>query len=382
MKVGYFTNIAPHYREKLWRLLIDDSQIDVEFYFDKNDKGSIEKIDFKSKFWSKGKLGKLNHNENIKIKWPKKVVIWQKGILRISINKNYDAVIFLGDMYILSTWLSALLFRIRGKRVIFWSHGFYGNESFLKGKLRSLFKSLAHQHLLYGHRAKNIMAKKGFDHTRLNVIYNSLDYDKHFNIRRKLKEYDSPSKITFFEDNKKPLLIFVGRLTPEKKIDLLINAIQEINKSKIKYNILLIGDGREIQKLKTLADDGLGKYIHFLGACYDDEVIGKYLYFADLCVSPGNVGLTAIHSLTFGTPVLTHNNFSNQMPEFESIKEDLTGCFFEENNSHHLAIKIEQWFEKSRDRNEIREECFKVVDDYYNPYKQLNILKEVLNTNL
>ena len=53
----------------------------------------------------------------------------------------------------------------------------------------------------------------------------------------------------------------------------------------------------------------------------------KNLYFILHFVSPGNVGLTAIHSLSYGTPVLTHNNFNNQMPEVESIQPGFNGYF-------------------------------------------------------
>ena len=61
---------------------------------------------------------------------------------------------------------------------------------------------------------------------------------------------------------------------------------------------------------------------------YDENEIGDLIYNADLCVSPGNVGLTAIHTLTYGTPVLSHANFPNQMPEFEAIDKDFTSFLF------------------------------------------------------
>ena len=54
-----------------------------------------------------------------------------------------------------------------------------------------------------------------------------------------------------------------------------------------------------------------------------------------------NVGLTAIHSLSFGTPVLTHNNFDNQMPEVQAINEGENGGFFIENDLEDLIKKIE-----------------------------------------
>ena len=50
--------------------------------------------------------------------------------------------------------------------------------------------------------------------------------------------------------------------------------------------------------------------IWFYGACYDESKLGELIFNADLCVSPGNVGLTAVHSMGYGTPVITHNNFA------------------------------------------------------------------------
>ena len=35
-------------------------------------------------------------------------------------------------MTIISTWLAAILFKLKGVKVIFWGHGSYGNEKYLK----------------------------------------------------------------------------------------------------------------------------------------------------------------------------------------------------------------------------------------------------------
>ena len=53
--------------------------------------------------------------------------------------------------------------------------------------------------------------------------------------------------------------------------------------------------------------------------CYNEEANAELLYNASVCVCPAEVGLTAIHSLLFGTPVVSNDNFDEQMPEFESI---------------------------------------------------------------
>ena len=113
--------------------------------------------------------------------------------------------------------------------------------------------------------------------------------------------------------------------------------------------------------------------------CYDEKVNAELVYHADLCVSPGNVGLTAIHSMMFGTPVITHNNFAYQMPEFEAIRSSGTGDFFEQGSIDSLALSIGNWFvNKSGKRLEVRNACFKEIDEQWNPYFQMKAFKSVL----
>ncbi len=119
--------------------------------------------------------------------------------------------------------------------------------------------------------------------------------------------------------------------------------------------------------------------VWFYGACYEDETLAPLIFNASITISPGNVGLTAIHSLSFGTPIITHNNFATQMPEFESIIEGRTGSFFEENNVNDLTEKIKAWLPVlDKNRETIRANCFQIVDRYYNTNYQINLLKKIL----
>ena len=109
----------------------------------------------------------------------------------------------------------------------------------------------------------------------------------------------------------------------------------------------------------------------FYGKSYNTEEIGQLIYNSDLCVSPGNIGLTAIHCLSYGTPVASHSNYKNQMPEVEAIIDGENGFLFEENDHVDLANKINLWFSKKHklDKDEIR----KIVVEKYNPDNQLAI---------
>jgi len=161
---------------------------------------------------------------------------------------------------------------------------------------------------------------------------------------------------------------------------LLVDALNELHLNKSPCNLILIGkqtDETDIQDL--IAKYGLEKHVWNYGPCYDEKLLGELIYNANLCVSPGNVGLTAMHSLVYGTPVITQNNFKSQMPEFEAIKPGVTGDFFIEDSVEDLCSKILNWTNVGKEkRDSIRENCYQVIHEKYNPHNQIEILKSLL----
>jgi glycosyltransferase involved in cell wall biosynthesis len=100
---------------------------------------------------------------------------------------------------------------------------------------------------------------------------------------------------------------------------------------------------------------------------------------ADLTVSPGDVGLLAMHSMVYGTPVISHDNPYRQMPEFEAIIPGKTGQLYEYDSVDSMAGTIRAWLETQQGRrDEIRQDCQAVIDQYYTPEYQLKMIKHSL----
>lgn len=377
MKINFFTNIPSHYRARLWFEILKVKEWEAHFNYGKGSNSSINTIDFESEEF----LPYIDRLHLIKNMWLMgRVLIWQKGVITKCIKDDFDQVVFLGEMYCLSTWIAAIICRLRSINVSFWGHGVYGNEGRLKLLIRIFFYCLANKHLLYERRAKRLMIERGFKADNLHVVFNSLDYDSHKNLREKFINNDKYAVFPFFKNSNLPVLIFIGRLTTEKKLHMLLEVVAHMNKDKTNANLLVIGDGVEMANLKEKGRKGLNQeWLHFTGACYDEEIIAKYISLSDLCVSPGNVGLTAIHSLSFGTPIASHNNFYNQGPEVETIIDGFNGFYFKENDINDLKNKIEHWLMQDIDRSEIRERCYEVIDQYYNPYYQISVFKRLFS---
>jgi len=259
-----------------------------------------------------------------------------------------------------------------------WGHGFYGNETGLKRWFRLLLLRQADAIFVYGKHAKGLLSNFGFDADRIHIVYNSLDYDKHRALRTRLIDPIFYRNAGYFKNPECPILIFVGRLTPQKELWRAIEAVAKLD--SMQFNLILVGDGPELEKLQQQAASLEGR-VYFYGACYDEELLGSLIANADLCLSPGEVGLTAIHSLSFGTPVCTHDGFSQQMPEVEAVQPGKTGIFFSKDKMN-IGDALQQWFGQTLHRERIRQDCYDIVDSRYNPYHQTEIIEAALEQML
>jgi len=367
LKLCIIYNFAQHYRTSIFRLL--DKEFNCDFVFGDN-MGDVKKMDYAL---LRGKVTET-HTKNIAAGW-----YWQPGVV-CQLFEDYDHYILLGETRALSTWMFCILARIfkPKKKVYFWTHGWYGKESKLESFVKKLEFKLPNGGIFtYGNYARELMIKEGFDPAKLFTIHNSLAYDQQMEIRKSL------TVSTVYQDhfkNDNPNLFFVGRLTPIKQLDLILDAMS-ISRDKGKnYNMTFIGGGEEMENLKKKVEElNLNDQVWFYGPCYDEKELSSLIYNADLCVAPGNIGLTAMHSMVFGTPCITHNDFPYQMPEFEAIRPYKTGTFFKRNDVQDLADKIDEWFRiNGSERERIRKECMDEIDNEWNPYFQIEVLKKGL----
>ena len=102
------------------------------------------------------------------------------------------------------------------------------------------------------------------------------------------------------------LLIYVGRLAPEKNVRTLIEAFSLLHRrSPGRYHLLCVGDGTQrasITDLQRKTD-----CIHWMPYCTDPHELASLYRAADLFVHPGvqeTFGLVALESQASGTPVV------------------------------------------------------------------------------
>ena len=126
--------------------------------------------------------------------------------------------------------------------------------------------------------------------------------------------------------------IAVGRQTPYKRIDLAVEACNEL-----KLPLVVIGNGPEHKKLEKLAE----RNITFLTSVNEEDIVG-HMQSSLALIFPTNkedFGVTAIEAMAAGTPVIAYSKGGPQ----DYIKPNKTGLFFDRQTVASLKSAIEEF---------------------------------------
>ncbi len=378
-RVAIVQRILSHYREPIFRMLcLQSGNIEYTFFSESiNLYDSVKPIDPK-------KAEIPVENGGLRWRFLKNRFIgnffWQSGVIKLSVSKEFDTIIYEGSVYYISTWIAAVLARLTGKRILMWGHGYLKDERGPKDWIRRAHYHLFDGILLYHNRSRDILIKKGFKPENIYVVYNSLDYSAQLKIRNEITEQDKLLiRQGLFKNPQLPILIFIGRLIARKKLSMILGAVNLLKNKGIICNMLFIGGGTESEQLKSKAQQmGLADNFCLYGECYNEKNIGILISASDICVSPGEIGLTCMHSFVYGTPVITHDDPDTQGPEYEAIIAGYNGGFFKKDSVESLAAEIERWLLKNQDSNTIAAQCYEVIDKFYNPMYQVKVINDAV----
>lgn len=369
--IGIVHHFFAHYREPILKELLSSTQYDYWFVGDKTDSGegirAANIIDHPrfvyapSHFWKR--------------------LLFQQGVIRFALRKDIQAVIYLASAEFISTWISAILARLTGKKVYFWTHGWTHLDSFVKNIIRINFYRLGSSGLLlYGNRARQIGSEKGFDPNRLYVVYNSLDYEKCKRIRQEITHLELESvRRKNFKNPGLPTVICSSRLIKVRRLDLLLDALGILKDQGYEVNALIVGGGVEKDALEQKAHD-MALQVSFWGECYDERVLARLFMASDVTVVPGYIGLTAIHSLGYGIPVITNDTPELNAPEWEAIHPEVNGDHYRYGDAASLAEKIHRWTQiDDAQKAKVSAQCIQSVEQHYTPKAQREAIEFALS---
>lgn len=293
---------------------------------------------------------------------------WQPAAVRRVVQDRPDVVIAQGSPYDLTAWVLTVVGRILGTPVLLWTHGLHGDESRLKWMVRASLYRMSRGLLLYGDHAKQLLISKGFSEERLHVIYNSLNDREQAAVSERITPEDCEAfRSSLGIDAQERLMCFTGRLQLAKRLPWLLRALNIVVQRSKSVHLVLVGDGSERSILETLAAElGLTRLVHFLGASYDESRLGLVISASDLAVIPSAAGLSVMHALSYGTPVLLHDKVEQHGPEWEAVKDGETGWFYRNNDLSDFAEKIIDALFPTPHKPLMAQSCRSTIDNRYN----------------
>lgn len=128
------------------------------------------------------------------------------------------------------------------------------------------------------------------------------------------------------------VITFLGRIASEKSIDVLIDAMREVNKQNPNICLLIVGDGPQLLELKEKTHQlELEDVVYFTGA-KESTLVPSYYHVSNLFVSASiteTQGLTFIEAMASGIPVLARYD------------ENLKGVIVEGRNGYFFHTRDE-----------------------------------------
>jgi len=195
------------------------------------------------------------------------------------------------------------------------------------------------------HGVKNFIVRSILHYIRLwdavsALRVNEFIANSHYIAHRIKKHYNRSATVIYppvdverfsADKPKEEYFITVSRLVPYKRIDLIVEAFNEL-----KLKLVVIGDGPHLKLLKKIA----GKTVHILGHRGSDEVV-EYMARAKAFVfsAEEDFGIVNVEAQASGLPVICFGRGG----ALETVIEGKTGLFFYRQKKEEIVKAVKKY---------------------------------------
>jgi glycosyltransferase involved in cell wall biosynthesis len=326
MRVTILQRIVPHYRLELFRRI--NQRLGWNVVSGRSDKdGSIPLVSDQS--WLHQYDFGLDEEHVYRARVP------LRQILR---DLPTDAVIAEFSPQISATWqLSAQAAASRGPRLVYWSQGWNVERGFrnpvdlASQALRLMLMRPADAQLCYTEAGAAYLRRWLPTRQSIFVAPNTVN----------IEGYESRDIDRSPDDPRRANLLFVGRMTPDKNVPMLIQAFARARQTLPDIRLTIIGDGPDmtaVRKATAAAPAG----ITLRGSLYEPAEIAAEFQQASLFVYGGSIGLAANQALAYGIPIMLFDRPRTGLhhPEHEYVVDDVTGYRVAPPTAAELAARI------------------------------------------
>lgn len=220
-----------------------------------------------------------------------------KGIFNLLENLQPHVVVCMGHVGNISHWRLSLLKQKLGFKLVAWQCGYEYNPGIAKSFLLRQFVPRFDLHLAYHTNAKKYALEHGASDKTVVVIHNTIN-ESRIPILPKA-EARALLATKHVEIGDKRILLFVGAVLREKKIELIIQALDQLNRSDL--ILLIVGNGPHLEAIRQLCKGR--KDVLLVGQVI--EGVGVYFDASDMYLLPGTGGLGINEAMAHGLPILS-----------------------------------------------------------------------------
>lgn len=272
-----------------------------------------------------------------------------------------DSILILGNLRSVHSILLFIYSKVfTNSNVLWWGHVKVGYQFFIIRFIRNLFYRFSDFIVLYSDRDYEILIRE-LPHLdgKIIILNNGLDQSL-------IDRYRQPYDFRIRGKN----ILFMGRNTIKSEFRLLYASFKDLPSS---YTLHVIGVDQDEMDLDFLPN------VKFYGEIYDEERISYIVNKCAVFVYPGSVGLSLIHALSYGIPILVYSDINYHMPEISSSFEPNlpVGLFFNDKSVNTLSKHILRIM-SSADLNIWSQNALKITKTKYNVSTMADVLLNVI----
>ncbi|GGO64769.1 glycosyltransferase family 4 protein [Bowmanella pacifica] len=224
---------------------------------------------------------------------------------------DYDLVIVeQANRHLLTYCLLARRRLLGNPKVAWWGHGH--NHQSRQGGWREKFKAAmltqADWFFAYTDKVAAAVEKAGMPASCISSVNNSIDSDE---FSRQVRSYRQTGV------QQTGTLLFCGALYQNKRLDLLLDAAEQLYNRGVIRRLIVLGAG----PLETLLTPR--SWLDYRGACFGQDKAKAYAE-ASLVLNPGLTGLAILDAFAAGLPYITCD-LPYHSPEIAYLKPELNG---------------------------------------------------------
>lgn len=202
-------------------------------------------------------------------------------------------------------------------------------EPIFNGLTRFYYKTFAERVICVENMSRDFLIRKGINKEKVVTVYNGLaEVDNMVSVDLK----------KFNVEEKKITILTASRISEVKGLPFLLKAIKDLKqKTEIPFQYVMIGDGPDLESLKTLASElSIGKDVHFLG--YQNNIAG-WLEKADIFALPSLAeyhSIALLEAMRAGKAIVATNVGGNS----ESVRDGKEGILVPSRNVKKLSSAL------------------------------------------